>query len=205
MVRGRHHGQDHFQQHAVSGWCVWCCFACAAETERACAHGHLQQHAVSGWRAVSGRRGAVRLCALLRCFWRVGMECACAESSSATCCQCSPVGIRLSALGSLHTTPLSISAPSLLAADHAQLLSPVHWPAACTPTPVHQCGRRLFSKSTCLLLTIICSLFPLAHSLHSNFMSIEHRRMMAMRVVEEANRCACHQGAVLQLGLAFEK
>lgn len=28
--------------------------------------------------------------------------------------------------------------------------------------------------------------------LHGNFMTIEHRRYMAMRVVEEANRCAVH-------------
>lgn len=105
MVRGGHHGQD-----------------------------HLQQHAVSGWRDMSGRRGILQLFALLRCFWGVGMECACAESSSAACCQCSAGGIRFSALCSLVTNLASITAPSLLAADHAVLSSPVHWPAACIPT-----------------------------------------------------------------------
>jgi hypothetical protein len=40
--------------------------------------------------------------------------------------------------------------------------------------------------------------------LHSNFMSIEHRRMMAMRVVEEANRCGCGGWPGACLGVMLE-
>ena len=85
-------------------------------------------------------------------------------------CMCAPSACVIAAFCGLQAHPAAALLPPPQAAP--QLSAP---PAA------------LFCSRSPNLLTGGVSTLP-PYSLHSNFMSIEHRRMMAMRVVEEANR-----------------
>ena len=71
---------------------------------------------------------------------------------------------------------------------HSSQALHIHPPRTHPPTPQVDAVSLLTEEVLWCLADTCGKIFFSSTLLHSNFMSIEHRRMMAMRVVEEANR-----------------